>query len=89
MRTLLVLATLGLFVPLASAEECSNTDPNATPYDTALGRFYVTNDDCNLEEGCGFSLWIYAESNNIPGLQRADEFYNPGATPCPSDTDIF
>ena len=32
--------------------------------------FYVDNDLC---QPCMFSIWIYQESNGIPGLQRGDE----------------
>lgn len=87
---LLISAALLVLVPSpALATTCSNTDPNATEYDTDAGTFYVTNDDCpNLQTGCTFSLWIYLESNQIPGLQRIDENAHLGATPCAGDTDL-
>lgn len=87
---LTLVAALVLIPSSALAEGCSNTDPNATEYDTAAGTFYVTNDGCpDLARGCLFSLWIYEESNDIPGLQRADEVEPPAPGACPADTDVF
>jgi hypothetical protein len=89
MRTLLVLAIVSLVIPLASAQTCSNTDPNAKQIDTSLGTYYLVVDNCpSVENGCLFSIWIYEETNHIPGLQRDDEV-NPTdpADPnaCPPD----
>ena len=90
MRTLIFVAIAVLMAPVANAEACSNTDPNAKQYDTPFGTYYVVVDDCpNVETGCLFSVWIYEESNNIPGLQRGDEVYPPGPNPCPADVDDF
>jgi len=36
-------------------------------------QYYVDNDFCQLEN-CGFSIWIYEESNGVAGLQRNDQF---------------
>jgi hypothetical protein len=89
-RFLLAAASLAILIPgSALGVTCSNTDPNATQHDTDAGTFYVTNDDCSLANGCTFSLWIYYESNNIPGLQRGDEVMGGGPGWCTPDTDVF
>jgi len=36
-------------------------------------QFYVENDVCQLDM-CGFSLWVYEETNAHAGLQRNDAF---------------
>ncbi|MEA3199610.1 MAG: hypothetical protein QOE90_1038 [Thermoplasmata archaeon] len=89
---LILVAALVLIPSPALADTCSNTDPNATQYDTAAGTFYFVNDLCQPVIGdgsCTFSIWIYEESNNITGLQRGDEVQPPAPGSCPPDTDIF
>ena len=52
-------------------------------------QFYLDNDACQAEL-CGFSIWIYEESNGREGLQRNDDF--AGDRTCglyPADTIIF
>ena len=86
------LAIVALLPSSAIATTCSNTDPNATEYDTDQGTFYVANDPCQPVIGdgtCLYSVWIYEESNDIAGLQRTDEISPPPPGACPGDTDIF
>ena len=68
MRVLLSLAlVLALTIP-AGAAHCVTYSTSAAEVDA--GGIYVDNDFCYY---CLFSIWIYSESNGIPGLQRADE----------------
>lgn len=70
-KLLIVLAAvLGIAMPIG-AEHCT-TYTSAQPEVDAAG-YYVDNDPCF---GCIFSIWIYQESNGIPGLQRGDEVYD-------------
>jgi hypothetical protein len=36
-------------------------------------QFYVINDLCQVDL-CGWSIWIYEETNGMAGLQRKDDF---------------
>lgn len=60
---------LALLAPAAA----SGCEPGATRPDVDAGVVYVDQDGaCDPE--CGpYTIWIYAESNGIPGLQRADD----------------
>jgi hypothetical protein len=88
--SILTFATLVLLAVPATAEECEPTtsEPEVDTGETAIGRYYVDNDDCQDMSnpvsvlpgggyggggGCLFSVWIYQESNGIDGLQRGDE----------------
>jgi hypothetical protein len=83
--TLLTLAALGIAIP-AFAQECELT--TSSPEVDAAG-FYVDNDACQPD--CGYSIWIYQESNGIAGLQRGDEVHDDtcGGAAGESDTIIF
>ncbi|GEM_PF-3219213 len=93
---LLGLAALALLTPAHADEICYTTSPSTatvTDVNGALGGdVYVDNDFCQLTtcQG-GFSIWIYQETNGIPGQQRGDEVVNDvanctdGTVP---DTDI-
>lgn len=70
--TLLTLAALSIAVPAGMADHCetwTTSEPEVTQ-----APYYVDNDLCQIE--CLFSIWVYEETNNIPGLQRADEFHD-------------
>ena len=72
-----------------SAQDCvpAEQTPEVDTGDTPAGRFYVDNDLCQAD-GCGFSIWIYQESNGVDGLQRNDEI--SGDQACGNgDTIIF
>lgn len=83
---LLGLLTLILTMAPAVGEACEPTtsDPEVDTrfippavWQETFGRdarFYVDNDPCQPE--CGFSIWIYEESNDIDGLQRGDEMHD-------------
>ena len=66
LMTLLTLSALAVAVPV-SAATCATTTSNPEVHQGAL---YVDNDLC--QPGCVLSIWIYEESNSIPGLQRQD-----------------
>lgn len=87
MRTLLLaVAALGLVVGVADAEHtCPTTEPTAT-ITAGDATFYVINDLCQPQ--CLFSVWIYQETNGIPGLQRCDEL-GASCSDCDGDTIIF
>jgi predicted nucleotide-binding protein (sugar kinase/HSP70/actin superfamily) len=68
----------------AAAEECYNT--SAPEVDA--GGYYVDNDAC-FPDTCTYSIWIYQESNDIPGLQRGDEVVDDTNGCIDSDTIIF
>lgn len=79
MRILLVLAALIALTAPATAMHCSGWSTSAA--DVAAGGYYVA-DDCFLSWCTLFgltgvhvtgTLWVYEESNGIPGLQRGDE----------------
>ena len=76
MKLVLALSiALALALP-AGAEHCttwSTTTPEIDSDPLGLGvapRFYVDDDLCHM---CLFSIWVYQESNGIPGLHRGDE----------------
>jgi len=59
----------------ASAEHCttwstSHPEVDTDPLDLTGFRMYVDNDN---DPRFLFSIWIYMESNGIPGLQRGDQ----------------
>ena len=95
---LLGLAALAMLVPAHAADVCYTTStPTATVPDStgALGGdLYVNNDLCQTDpvSPCVYSIWIYQETNGLPGEQRGDEVQNDvadctdGTT---ADTDIF
>lgn len=81
LRVLALLAGLMLLTTLSSA----GCEPRTTtPELEVLGLYYVDYDDC--DHACPPWLWIYEESNGVPGLQRDDEMqldtcgYFPGDT---------
>ena len=79
MRTLFVLAAIAaIAIPAHAADPCYTTSPALlTVPDTtgALGGdIYIDNDLCQFD--CTFSIWIYQETNGIPGQQRQDEVRN-------------
>lgn len=93
---LLLLLVLALVAP-AAAEGCV---PSATEPDVCwqlvgvcasgdiAGLLYVDVDRCWQDE-C-LSLWIYAESNGMAGLQRADEVVDDTCGgPIPADRMVF
>lgn len=77
LRPLVAFAIVFLLASFAEAGHCltySTTPPSLTCYDVPspeAGGYYVDEDCCVI--GCIFSIWIYQESNGIPGLQRDDE----------------
>lgn len=80
MRPNFLLGGLLLLLTLAPAagQACTPTtsDPEIDTRETPMGRFYVDNDLCQIEDpphGCLFSIWTYQESNGLDGLQRHDE----------------
>lgn len=80
----LILLTLGTLSPAVADCTPSTTSPELSVLDT----LYVDYDDCAM--ACSFSVWIYQESNGIPGLQRQDSVRDNtcGGTIAP-DTLIF
>jgi hypothetical protein len=94
---LLGLAVLAMLVPAHADEICYTTSAStATIPDAASnlgGDIYVDNDFCQTDpvNPCDLSVWIYQESNGIPGQQRGDEVVND-VVDCidgtVSDTDI-
>ena len=69
----LIVATLA-FVVLAlptSAARCTWTTSTPT---LGAGGVYVVTDLC--QPGCLLSLWAYAETNHIAGLQRSDRTWD-------------
>jgi hypothetical protein len=66
--TLLTLAALSLAIP-ANADHC--TDFNTADPEVDAGTHYVDYDCPTVDDDC-ISVWIYEESNFIPGLQRED-----------------
>lgn len=80
--TLLTLAALSIALPASLADHCttySASDAEITTTGDEGAIHYVDNDLCQPE--CGFSIWLYEESNGLPGLQRspAAEGNNPYA----------
>ena len=67
--TLLTLAALSLAIP-AGADHC--TEPSTSDPEVDAGGYYVDYDCPTVDDLCGYSIWIYEESNFIPGLQRED-----------------
>lgn len=65
------LLTLALALPALGAG-CEGTTSTTSTSQVVVGAggFYVANDIC--QPGCTFSIWIYQESNGVPGLQRGD-----------------
>lgn len=101
--TLATLAVVALAMPSGVAD-CVRTDSSPEfdsdrdapgVYDATVGaphrQFYVDNDLCqtDLENQCGFSIWIYEESNGRAGLQRADDFYADELCGGAGDTIVF
>jgi hypothetical protein len=97
-HVLLGLAALAILVPAQATAPCYTTStPTATIPDAANqlgGDLYVNNDLCQTDpvNPCLFSIWIYQETNGLPGEQRGDEVQNDVAN-CTdgtqADTDIF
>lgn len=88
--TLLTLAALAIAVPAAALEDCEWREKNYTSeHEVFVDPYYVDNDFCQLDL-CGFSIWIYEETNDMAGLQRDDGFLD---TTCDgevvADTIIF
>jgi hypothetical protein len=76
MKTLLILAaTLALAIPVdashcttwTTTREEANTNPLGVD---GIRTLYVFNDETWC---CLFSIWVYEETNGIPGAQRGDE----------------
>jgi hypothetical protein len=81
-------AVAALLLPaFATASGCSNDEPYTIGVVQPEAGFYVVNDRCQLD-GCGWSVWIYQETNGIPGLQRDDTF-KPANGGCQADTVVF
>ncbi|HUR67654.1 MAG TPA: hypothetical protein VM370_00280 [Candidatus Thermoplasmatota archaeon] len=71
MRTwLVILSWLAIIASPAAYADCEPT--TSQPEIDAFG-FYVDNDSCF---DCFITIWIYQESNLIPGLQRGDELHD-------------
>lgn len=88
MRLLSLLAAATLVIPwFATAGGCEGT---TSPAEVAAGGFYVDFNNC-LGVDCLTTVWIYEESNEIAGLQRADEVVDDtcGGAAGPGDTIIF
>jgi hypothetical protein len=68
--SLLVALAFALPAGAGHCEAYSTTQP-----DVDVAGVYYVDEDCL--DGCSveilFSIWIYEESNGIPGLQRGDE----------------
>jgi hypothetical protein len=84
--TVLTLASLAIALPAyAGGCEITTSAPELTIPETAAGpAHYVDNDAC--QPGCGFSIWIYEESNGMDGLQRGDEVVDDTCGLIDSDT---
>ncbi|HUR69148.1 MAG TPA: hypothetical protein VM370_07860 [Candidatus Thermoplasmatota archaeon] len=65
LTALLTLAALG--AASASAAGCAPTTSHPELENDGM---YVDNDACTLD--CILSIWVYEESNGMPGLQRDD-----------------
>lgn len=96
MRTSLYLTPLAFLLAISLPASAGWWwDCHQDPYDfeispcpeSSYDLCYVVNDLCQLDGGCLFSIWIYAEDNGIPGLQRCDDAHTdncPWADPgCP------
>ena len=70
-RILLATALVVALAFTANAEHCTTWTTSAPEIDTTIvgGSYYVENNRC--DELC--DIWIYEESNGLPGLQREDE----------------
>lgn len=66
---LAIPAVAGHCATYGTAQPEADTDP------AGLGtpRYYVEFFLCDGSPDCMFSLWVYEETNGIPGLQRGDE----------------
>ena len=73
MRPPALLLSLLLLMPAALASGCEGTTSTTTTEHIIVeaGGTYVAFDVC--QPGCLWSIWIYRETNGIPGLQRGDE----------------
>ena len=71
-RALLAAGFVLAFVVPVAADHCEgwNGPVPEAQLETPAGLFYVDNDLCQPE--CAFSVWVYEESNGMPGLQRDD-----------------
>ena len=74
---LAMTAMVALVAPYALAEHCTEPtlDRNSEELrindpETGAVIYYLDNDPCQPD--CGFSIWIYQETNNIENLQRQD-----------------
>jgi len=66
MRAILLLLSLTLLASTLSADGCVPTTSLAS---VEAADHYVVADAC---AGCLVSVWVYQESNGLPGLQRGD-----------------
>jgi hypothetical protein len=98
-RAVLVASVLLALAVPAGADHCAvyDADPELTTPATGVGLnhflygggeddpgiYYLDNDPCQPE--CAFSVWVYEETNGIPGLQR-DREYGDGAGCIDADT---
>ena len=75
--TMGVLAILLGGAAQASSHCYTTTYPDLiVPDQGALGGdIYVDSDFCQLD-GCAFSIWVYQETNGLPGLQRDDGMHS-------------
>jgi hypothetical protein len=87
MRALSLLALVAALAVPVEASHCSMWE-TARPEVDVLGLYYVDHDHCHPD--CIDNVWVYEESNGIPGLQRGDEWYdNTCHGMIPSDTIVF
>lgn len=93
MRAFLLFVTIAALAVPAGADHCtepaqSEHELNTCVANVAAPCFYFDNDACQPE--CGFNVWIYQESNGVPGLQRGDEYTDDTCHEMvPADTIIF
>lgn len=76
MRTILLTLTLLALALPASADHCVTWSTSTPEIETnplgidGVRTLYIFNDETWC---CLFSIWIYEETNGIPGAQRGDE----------------
>ena len=66
---LVALATISIALPSGTADHCegfTTSEPEATVESPTGATFYVDHDAGQI------SIWVYEETNGIPGLQRGD-----------------
>ena len=78
MRALLALVFAVALVPPAGAEGCVPGTSTSSAEMTVIELPGCNNTVCYVvvdhdASGCMGAVWVYPESNGVPGLQRADE----------------